>query len=104
MTTPTILGGNDHSITLAFRGLYENSKPIYIVGLGFFRFTSLNAGEKAIPEVDRFDFFGESQNGFLFRSIKMRDEFNQQLKLIKASGQHQEIMKKYNYKPGTSVP
>lgn len=56
------------------------------------------------PEVDRFDFFGESPNGFLFRSIKMRDEFNQQLKLIKASGQYQEIMKKYNYKPGPSVP
>jgi len=68
-----------------------------------FPFFSLNAGE-TIPEVDRFDFFGENPNVFLFRSIKMRDEFNQQLKLIKASGQHQEIMKKYNYKPGASVP
>ncbi len=48
------------------------------------------------PEVDRFGLFGASPNGFLFRSIKMRDEFNQQLKQLKASGKYQEILNRYS--------
>ena len=47
------------------------------------------------PDVDRFEFFGESPNGFLFRSIKMRDEFNIQLKKLKESGQYDKIMNRY---------
>lgn len=47
------------------------------------------------PAVDRFEIFGESPNGYLFRSIKMRDEFNVQLKELKVSGQYDKIMTRY---------
>lgn len=46
-------------------------------------------------KVDRFALFGPSPNGFMFKSEKMRDEFNQRLKQIKASGQYQKIFARY---------
>lgn len=56
-------------------------------------------------EVDRFDFFGTSPNSFLFRSIKMRDEFNKQLKQLRESGEYQKILNKYSSsRPSTQTP
>ncbi|GEM_PF-489182 len=55
------------------------------------------------PDVDEFAFLGESPNGYLFRSAKVRDEFNQQLKKIKASGIYRRIMNQHNFTP-LSVP
>jgi polar amino acid transport system substrate-binding protein len=46
-------------------------------------------------QVDRFPLFGASPNGFMFKSKKMRDEFNRQLKLLKTSGQYQKIINHY---------
>jgi polar amino acid transport system substrate-binding protein len=46
-------------------------------------------------KVDRFKIFGASPNGFLFRTEKMRDEFNLQLKQLKAIGQYQKIFARY---------
>jgi polar amino acid transport system substrate-binding protein len=46
-------------------------------------------------KVDRFALFGSSPNGFMFKSEKMRDEFNQQLKYLKATGQYQKIFERY---------
>jgi polar amino acid transport system substrate-binding protein len=51
----------------------------------------INTTEK----VDRFTLFGKSPNGFLFRSVKIRDEFNQQLKILKDSGQYAAIFERY---------
>lgn len=62
----------------------------------YFRAVEGNSGEiDATLEVDRFSLFGKSPNGFLFRSKKMRDDFNEQLKLLIASGQYDLIIKKY---------
>lgn len=47
------------------------------------------------PKVDRFGFFGESPNSFLFRNLKIRDQFNQQLAKLRSSGKYQEIVNKY---------
>lgn len=46
-------------------------------------------------KVDRFALFGSSPNGFLFKSEKMRDEFNKQLRWLKSTGQYQEIFERY---------
>jgi len=46
-------------------------------------------------KVDRFAFLGASPNGFLFKSEKMRDQFNIQLRLIKSTGQYQKIFERY---------
>lgn len=50
------------------------------------------------PEVDKFGFFGESPNGFLFRNIKLRDKFNKQLEQLRASGKYQELLDRYGSK------
>jgi polar amino acid transport system substrate-binding protein len=46
-------------------------------------------------KVDRFALFGASPNGFLFKSEKMRDQFNKQLHLLKTTGQYQQIFERY---------
>jgi len=46
-------------------------------------------------KVDRFALFGPSPNGFLFKSEKMRDEFNKQLHWLKSTGQYQKILERY---------
>jgi len=37
-------------------------------------------------KIDRFALFGKSPNGYLFKSIKVRDDFNLQLQKIKETG------------------
>jgi polar amino acid transport system substrate-binding protein len=46
-------------------------------------------------KVDRFALFGNSPNGFLFKSEKMRDAFNTQLRWLKSTGQYQKIFERY---------
>lgn len=45
--------------------------------------------------VDRFALFGKSPNGYLFKSKRLRDDFNIQLQKLKKSGEYQKIFKKY---------
>lgn len=47
------------------------------------------------PKVDRFALFGASPNGFLFKSEKIRDEFNTQLKWLKDAGKYKKIFARY---------
>jgi polar amino acid transport system substrate-binding protein len=46
-------------------------------------------------QVDRFALLGASPNGFLFKSKKIRDQFNQQLRLLKSTGEYQKIFERY---------
>jgi len=46
-------------------------------------------------EVDRFSLFGTNPNGFMFRSIKARDDFVKQLETMKIDGRYDKIYKKY---------
>lgn len=46
-------------------------------------------------EVDRFALLGDSPNGYLFKSEKLRNEFNQQLIKLKSSGEYQAILARY---------
>lgn len=46
-------------------------------------------------EVDQFSLFGKSQNGFLFRSVKARDDFVKQIEIMKADGRYNQIFNKY---------
>jgi len=46
-------------------------------------------------KVDRFALVGSSPNGFLFKSEKLRDDFNKQLRNLKASGEYQKIIARY---------
>jgi len=46
-------------------------------------------------EVDRFSLFGKSPNGFLFRSIKARNDFVEQIALMKKDGRYNKIFNKY---------
>ncbi len=46
-------------------------------------------------EVDRFALFGTNPNGFLFHSIKARDDFVKQIALMKKDGRYNKIFNKY---------
>jgi len=46
-------------------------------------------------EVDQFPLFGKNPNGFLFRSIKARDDFVEQIALMKKDGRFNKIFDKY---------
>lgn len=46
-------------------------------------------------KVDRFALLGPSDNGFLFKSEKIRDDFNQQLAWLKSTGKYQKILNRY---------
>jgi polar amino acid transport system substrate-binding protein len=46
-------------------------------------------------KVDRFALFGASPNGFLFKSEKLRDQFNTQLRKLKSTGEYQKIFARY---------
>lgn len=62
----------------------------------YYRTKLIKANSKyAMQKVDRFALFGDSPNGFLFKSEKVRDEFNTQLKWLKSTGQYQKIFDRY---------
>ncbi|MDP5133281.1 MAG: transporter substrate-binding domain-containing protein [Paraglaciecola sp.] len=46
-------------------------------------------------KVDRQAIFGASPNGFMFKSEKMRDEFDRRLRHLKANGQYHAIFERY---------
>ena len=50
----------------------------------------------SIQQVDRFPLFGASPNGFMFRTKKLRDAFNEQLTHLKTSGEYANIFARYS--------
>jgi polar amino acid transport system substrate-binding protein len=56
------------------------------------------AGSKGVDttqQVDSFPLFGASPNGFMFRTKKMRDDFNVQLEHLKQTGEYARIFARY---------
>lgn len=49
----------------------------------------------AITKVDKFPLFGRSPNGFLFKDKKIKDNFLEQLALMKQDGRYDSIFEKY---------
>lgn len=88
-----------HDQSLQVKMLYLERVDVIQMDKQIFNYYRAEVGaEGAIdtsPEVDSFAFFGASPNGFLFRSIKMRDQFNQQLAKLKESGEYLDILNRY---------
>lgn len=62
----------------------------------YYRAQISSAGEIDVSQkVDRFALFGQSPNGFMFKSEALRDQFNQQLKWLKSTGRYQKIFERY---------
>ncbi len=62
----------------------------------YYRSKIITTGDLAASQkVDRFALFGTSPNGFLFKSKIIRDQFNEQLRKIKSSGEYQKIFQRY---------
>ena len=89
-----------HDQSLQVKMLFLERVDVIQMDQQIFNYYRANVASKGkidtSPEVDRFGFFGASPNGFLFRSVKLRDEFNEQFKQLKASGKYQDILTKYN--------
>ena len=63
------------------------------------------AGSGAVDttqQVDSFPLCGASHNGFLFRTKKMRDDFNLQFDLLKNTGEYGRIFTRYTSLPNIS--
>jgi polar amino acid transport system substrate-binding protein len=61
-------------------------------------YRSIVAEEREIdtsPEIDSFPLFGKNPNGFLFHSLKARDDFVKQIEIMKADGRYNKIFNKY---------
>lgn len=62
----------------------------------YYRSNLIKEGEiNANLKVDHFALFGKSSNGVLFRSLKVRDDFVKQIKLMKKNGLFSQIFNKY---------
>jgi polar amino acid transport system substrate-binding protein len=62
----------------------------------YYRAELTNIGKIDVQQkVDKFSLVGASPNAYLFKSEKMRDEFNSQLSLLKSTGEYQKIFDRY---------
>lgn len=95
-----------HDQSLQVKMLYLERVDVVQMDKQIFDYYRTEVGQKGeidtSGEVDRFGFFGESPNGYLFRNNTMRDEFNQRLKELKASGDYQRILERYRYQPASN--
>ena len=89
-----------HDQSLQVKMLYLERVDVIQMDEQIFKYYRSRVAEEGVidttPEVDRFGFFGESPNSFLFRNLKIRDQFNQQLKQLRESGKYQEIINRYS--------
>jgi len=88
-----------HDQGLQIKMLFMKRVDVVQLDKQIFNYYRAQVGQKGdintTAKVDRFPLFGKSPNGFLFRSIKIRDEFNQQLKRFKKSGRYDIIFERY---------
>jgi len=84
---------------LQIKMLYLDRVDVVQLDKQIFRFFRSKVAQAGIIntqlEIDQFPLFGKNDCGFLFRSVKARDTFNKQLKLLKDSGRYDQIYTHY---------
>lgn len=85
-----------HDQSLQVKFLYLNKVNVIQMDRSSFEYFRKNIKDiDTTQKIDRFALFGKSPNGFLFKSEKIRDEFNLQLQKLKDSGEYKKIFDKY---------
>ncbi len=88
-----------HNQELQIKMLYLDRVDVIQLDMQIFKYFKSKVSRAGIintkQEVDIFPLFGKNECGFLFRSIKARDAFNQQLRLLKESGRYDQIYAHY---------
>ncbi len=99
MASNNPLYSESHDQKLQVRMLFmERFDAIQIDKQIFEYYRSIVAKEREVdtsPEIDRFPLFGKNPNGFMFHSLKARDDFVKQIKIMKADGRYNKIFNKY---------
>ena len=87
-----------HDQSLQVKMLFSNKADVIQMDKqSFDYYRSTLKGIDTTQPVDRFALFGKSPNGYLFKSKKLRDDFNLQLQKLKNSGEYYKIFKKYKH-------
>lgn len=87
-----------HDQSLQVKMLFSNKVDVIQMDKqSFDYYRSTLKGIDTTQSVDRFALFGKSPNGYLFKSKRLRDDFNIQLQKLKNSGQYHKIFEKYKH-------
>lgn len=87
-----------HDQSLQVKMLFSNkANVIQMDKQSFDYYRSTLKGIDSTQPVDHFALFGKSPSGYLFKSKKLRDDFNIQLQKLKNSGEYSKILKKYKH-------
>jgi len=85
---------------LQIKMLYLNRVDVIQLDMQIFKYFKSKVTEigaiDTTQAVDTFPLFGKNECGFLFRSVKARDDFNRQLKWLRNSGRYDQIFDRYS--------
>jgi polar amino acid transport system substrate-binding protein len=99
MASNNPLYSESHNQKLQVKMLFmERFDAIQIDKQIFEYYRAIVAKEKEIdtsPKIDSFPLFGKNPNGFMFHSLKVRDDFVKQITIMKADGRYDKIFNKY---------
>jgi len=88
-----------HNQELQVKMLYMDRVDVVQLDMQIFRYFRSKVALAGLIntqlEIDQFPLFGKNDCGFLFRSVKARDTFNKQLKLLKNNGRYDQIYTHY---------
>jgi len=88
-----------HNQALQLKMLFLDRVDVVQLDMQIFRYFRSSLARSGVIntqlEVDTFPLFGKNESGFLFRSIKARDDFNKQFKQLKKSGRYDQIYAYY---------
>jgi len=99
MATNNLYYSETHDQSAQVKLLFLERVDVVQLDLQIFNYyfaKEVNKGELDMSaNIDRFALFGSSPNGFLFRSIKVRDEFTKQLEKMRIDGRYKKIIESY---------
>ncbi|WP_338364508.1 transporter substrate-binding domain-containing protein [uncultured Pseudoalteromonas sp.] len=85
-----------HDQSLQVKMLFSNKTDVIQMDKhSFDYYRSTLKGINTQQAVQHFALFGKSPNGYLFKSKRLRDDFNIQLQKLKKSGEYNKIFEKY---------
>jgi len=85
-----------HDQSLQVKFLYLNKVDVIQMDKQSFNYFRANIKDiDTTQKIDRFALFGKSPNGYLFKSKKVRDDFNLQLQKLKETGKYKQIFDSY---------
>ena len=98
MATNNTFYSETHDQKLQIKMLFKERVDVIQIDKYIFEYYRSNIADEGeidtSPEVDHFSLFGKNPNGFLFHSLKARNDFVKQIAAMKADGRYNKIFNK----------